>query len=68
MRDPNRIKPLLKQIEDYWTQHPDLRLAQIISNANSSRQKGSDTVNHDVFYLEDDELLRNLWVGHDKNR
>jgi len=65
MRDPNRIKPLLKQIEAYWTQHPDLRLAQIISNANSHRQKGSDTVNHDVFYLEDDDLLQNLWVGHD---
>ena len=65
MRDPNRIKPLLAQIEAYWTKHPDLRLAQIISNANSFRQIGSDEVNHDVFYMEDDDLLQNLWVGDD---
>lgn len=63
MRDPNRIKPLLKQIEAYWTKYPDLRLAQIISNANS-RHHGT-TTNHDVFYLEDDDLLQNLWVGDD---
>ena len=65
MRDPNRIKPLLKQIEAYWTKHPDLRLAQIISNANSFRQIGSNKINHDVFYMEDDDLLQNLWVGDD---
>jgi len=65
MRDPNRIKPLLAQIEAYWTKHPDLRLAQIISNANSFRQIGSDQINHDVFYLEDEDLLQNLWVGDD---
>ena len=32
MRDPKRIKPLLKQIERIWKKNPDLRLMQILIN------------------------------------
>ncbi|KKL53019.1 hypothetical protein LCGC14_2279640 [marine sediment metagenome] len=62
MRDPNRIKPLLKEIEAYWRNHPDLRLAQIISNANSTyRSRQNLPLDNDAFYLEDDDLLAVLW-------
>ena len=62
MRDPNRIKPLLKQIETYWRNHPDLRLSQLISNANSThRARQNLPLDNDVFYLEDDDLLAVLW-------
>lgn len=59
MRDPDRIKPLLKQIEAYWLDHPDLRLGQIISNANHiiRNNKGLPPDN-DVFYIEDEDLSR----------
>lgn len=33
MRDPKRIKRILKLLEVYWTQYPDLRLGQILGNA-----------------------------------
>ena len=62
MRDPDRIKPILAQIETYWKKHPDLRLAQLISNANSTSRVRRDLPHdNDVFYLEDDDLLRVLW-------
>ena len=32
MRDKNRIKPLLKQIEKIWLTQPDLRLGQLLGN------------------------------------
>ncbi len=67
MRDANRIKPLLKQIEAYWTKHPDLRLGQLISNANHTyRSQQSLPPDHDVFYIEDDDLLRGLWDENSK--
>lgn len=56
MRDPKRIKPLLKALEKYWVDHPDLRLGQIISNANAL-----DGKNRDIFYIEDVDLLVALW-------
>ena len=30
MRNPDRIGPLLKQLELYWKANPDLRLGQIV--------------------------------------
>jgi hypothetical protein len=62
MRDPDRIKPLLKQIETYWLRHPDLRLGQLVSNANSTyRARQNLPLDNDVFFLEDDDFLRVLW-------
>jgi len=50
MRNPNRIKPLLKLIETIWTAYPDLRLTQLLSNA----------VGDSVYHLEDDKLTFSL--------
>jgi uncharacterized protein YihD (DUF1040 family) len=47
MRDPNRIPRVLAKVQAYWEQHPDLRLAQLVTNMN---------VGTDAFYLEDDDL------------
>jgi len=57
MRDPKRIKPILKKLEDYWTKNPDLRLGQIIANCVRAHD---GRLNCDPFYLEDDELLDGL--------
>ncbi len=58
MRDPNRIDPILKQIEIYWKKCPDLRLGQIVSNAHDTHTAlNGKPLKRDVFYFEDDELL-----------
>lgn len=55
MRDPKRIHETLALLEKAWRRYPDLRLAQLISNAAAfgapSRQ---------LFYVEDEDLLRGL--------
>lgn len=51
MRDPNRIGPILKQLELYWRANPDLRLGQIVSNMAAS--VGSK----DCFFTEDDKMM-----------
>jgi uncharacterized protein YihD (DUF1040 family) len=51
MRDPNRIPEVIEALQDFWEQNPDLRLAQIICLCNHGV---------DPFYLEDDNLLRNI--------
>jgi hypothetical protein len=33
VRDPARIDRILALLSEYWTQYPDLRLAQIVVNA-----------------------------------
>ncbi len=53
MRDPKRIKPLLKTIERVWKLFPDLRLSQLIENAAHA----GGWHNPDLFYLEDDKLF-----------
>jgi len=47
MRDPNRIKPLLEEIEKAWDQVPDWRFGQLIVNV----------LGIDPFYIEDDKIL-----------
>ena len=54
MRDPKRIKPILTQLEDYWTKNPDLRLGQIIANCVRAYD---GKLNCDPFYIEDDIML-----------
>ena len=48
MRDPARIKRILKLVEKIWNDAPDLRLTQIIMN--------SLRMNSDPYYVEDDKL------------
>lgn len=54
-RDEERIPTVLEELEEFWEENPDLRLAQIISNASQERGYGDD-----VFYMEDEDLLRYL--------
>lgn len=51
MRNPDRIRPMLKQLELYWRANPDLRLGQIVSNMAASA--GSK----DCFFTEDDKMM-----------
>jgi hypothetical protein len=53
MRDPARINIILSKIKEVWTQYPDMRLAQLISNI-TYREKC------DTFNVEDDRLLELL--------
>lgn len=57
MRDPNRIKFIMKEIEEYWIQHPELRLGQIIANCVRAYD---GRLNCDPFYIEDEALLVGL--------
>jgi uncharacterized protein YihD (DUF1040 family) len=53
MREQERIKRILKKLEKIWEECSDLRLGQALENL--ARARGID-----LFYLEDDELERNL--------
>ena len=57
MRDPNRIEPIIKEIEDFWKKNPDLRLGQIIANCVRTYD---GRLNCDPFYIEDEQLLDGL--------
>jgi uncharacterized protein YihD (DUF1040 family) len=52
MRDPKRIKKVLKEIKAIWKAHPDLRLCQMICNLMG---RGID-----IYYLEDEYLVKEL--------
>ena len=53
MRDINRIKPFLEEIEKLWEKVPDWRFGQLIVNVLGTCKK-------DPFFYEDDEMLE-LW-------
>lgn len=53
MRDPERIDRILTLLEQIWRDGPDLRLGQILANAN-------DRLGERLFYFEDDQLESNL--------
>lgn len=54
MRDPNRIAHLLVLLGKLWKRNSDLRFAQIIEILKS--KLGTD----DMFYIEDDDLIKLL--------
>ena len=54
MRDPKRIKPILAELERIWSETPDQRFFQLISNLS---YKINETELTDLFYLEDDKTL-----------
>lgn len=45
------VKSTLLELENLWSQHPELRLGQLIELRNSKQ---------DLFYIEDSKLLDNL--------
>ncbi len=69
MRDPNRIPEIMCALSAYWMKNPHLRLSQIVSCANSIyRARKEMTVNHDVFYFEDDDLLAFIYEKNQENQ
>jgi len=54
-RDPERIDEVLEELEEYWKEHPDLRLGQIISNISQHRCGFSDP-----YYISDQHMLRSI--------
>lgn len=53
MRDPNRIKPFLDELEKSWKLNPDLRFGQLIYSLNHSIRPNDG----DTFNIEDNEYL-----------
>jgi len=51
MRNPKRIKNILKNIEVIWEKYPDLRLGQLLINA---------TTEEGFYYTEDEDLMNRL--------
>lgn len=51
MRNPKRIPEVLKALEAYWMQHPDLRLGQIVVNMSGQ---------YDTYYTDDGIIKYNL--------
>lgn len=63
MRDPKRIKKVLKVLGDVWSQYPDLRLGQLLENVTIQAGRPG----HCLFYLEDGDLILDLceYTGHE---
>ncbi len=56
MRGPKRIPKILKEIEDIWERHPDLRLGQLICNFIEEGLQ--------IYYIEDEELVEKLKASY----
>jgi hypothetical protein len=52
MREKDRIKPLLAELEKFWEGKPDLRFWQVIEYLSKSTGK------KDPFFIEDDYTKR----------
>lgn len=57
MRDPDRIDPMLQEIERIWKENPDWRLGQVIGNAI---RETNAVLNTDFFFIEDDVVMKGL--------
>ena len=60
MRDPKRIKKMLKELETLWNQYPDQRLGQILENYVFFAGDRGDKTSVQLFYQEDDDTLKIL--------
>lgn len=63
VRDEERIDDVLLELEEYWKEHPQLRLAQIITNISIEKGIGPDPYN-----MEDDTLLNELEFKNENNQ
>jgi len=56
MRDPKRIREIVKLLEKVWKKFPEFRLGQLLENvATAEGQSG-----HCIFYTEDDAWVKFL--------
>lgn len=62
VRDPKRIKRILKLIEKLWLRYPDQRLGQLLFNYTrfGTRAKGKSGFIRDIFFYEDDDIEEDL--------
>lgn len=56
-RDPKRIDKVCNAVRAAWSFYPDLRFAQLMSNALLAYQEQTDK---DPYYLEDDDFIEFL--------
>ena len=59
MRDVNRIKPILNELERIWLDVPDQRFGQLLQNTLSTIAKENNF--KDIFFIEDDKWLK--WLS-----
>ena len=55
MRDPNRIKPFLEEIEKLWSKNPDWRFGQLVINVTRT-----GVVNTEIYNMEEEEFLKKM--------
>lgn len=51
MRNPERIEPMCEALKEYWNEHPDQRLGQLVTNLSTM---------HDPFHVEDIVIMNEL--------
>ena len=61
MRDPKRIKEMLKEIETLWKRYPDQRLFQLLFNYTRFDPEESN-----FYFLEDEDILNDLRKANNK--
>lgn len=54
-KDPARIDSIIEKLTDLWKKNPDLRLGQMLTNINSSKNNSGD-----MYYLSDADLEKYL--------
>lgn len=59
MRDQNRIKKILNELEELWQENSDWRFGQLLSNIDFYNGK-------DIFYTEDNVLEEKLKEAKEK--
>ena len=55
MRDHNRIYPFCSEFAELWAKYPDLRFGQIMYNISKYVEMEHKK---DMFYMEDEELMK----------
>jgi hypothetical protein len=54
-KDPKRISRIVKLLEKCWKKHPGLRLCQLLNCVSTTIPIGDD-----LFYVEDDQIEKDL--------
>lgn len=62
VRNPKRIPEVLKELEEFWNNHSNWRLGQVMSNLSYELLGDNDP-----FFIEDERLLELLKLKNEKN-